>query len=248
MKSSNKPKVMVAYYRVSTNKQSLGLAAQKTMVKNFLKKQTLPVCHFTEKESGKTDTNRPELKKALKYCTQNKACLVVATLSRLSRDLHFITTLQKARVDFKVCDMPEASPLTIQIMGAVAQYEREIISQRTSRALKELKARGVPLGSHHPKVYKALQKKWKKARAKKKQQKTLKNKKRANKVKQKQSPPLTQIQCFDLKIKPILKVLKKQGLSLSHIVRQLNTNKIKTRRDKLWHKTTVHRIIKRTGI
>ena len=38
----------------------------------------------------------------------------------LSRDLHFITSLQKAKIQFICCDMPEATPLTINLMGTLA--------------------------------------------------------------------------------------------------------------------------------
>ena len=148
----------VAYYRVSTSRQTIGLQAQKTMVKAYLKDQWPPIKSFTEKESGKCDKNRPQLQLALEYCQQHKATLVVATLSRLSRDLHFITSLSKSEIDFVCCDMPDATPLTINLMGAIAQYERETVSKRTKRALAELKNRGVELGANNPKVRAGLEK------------------------------------------------------------------------------------------
>ena len=82
-------KQYVAYYRVSTSKQTISLQAQETMVKAYLKDRCPPIKSFTEKESGKCDKNRPQLQMALEYCKQHKATLIVATLSR---DLHFITS------------------------------------------------------------------------------------------------------------------------------------------------------------
>ena len=54
--------------------------------------------------------------------------------------------------------MPDATPLTINLMGAIAQYERETVSKRTKRALAELKNRGVELGANNPKVKAGLEK------------------------------------------------------------------------------------------
>jgi len=45
-------------------------------------------------------------------------------------------------VEFVAVDNPHANKLTIHILAAVAQHEREIISARTSAALKAAKARG----------------------------------------------------------------------------------------------------------
>lgn len=63
--------IFIAYYRVSTKKQSIGLTAQQTMVKNYLKDKYPPTYTFTEKESGKK-SNRPELLKALDLCKKKE--------------------------------------------------------------------------------------------------------------------------------------------------------------------------------
>ena len=232
----------VAYYRVSTQKQSLGIHAQKTMVKQYLKQYWPPSAHFTEKESGKSDKNRPELKKALEYCKKNKATLVVATLSRLSRDLHFITMLQKHKMKFVVCDMPEATPLTIHIMGAIAQYERESISKRTSRALQELKKQGKKLGSKNPKVMKGLKKLWAKRRKLKKESQSI------IKVEKEKILKRTQRELFDEKVFHTIKVLRKDGQSFRLIAEKLNASKIRTRQNGKWHTTSVQRIAQRNSL
>src|SRR5262249_11175912 len=101
---------------------------------------------FTEVESGKRN-QRPELVKALAVCKRQRAKLVIAKLDRLSRNLAFIATLMGSGVEFVAVDNPHANKLTVHILAAVAQHEREMIAQRTKDALQAAKARGVVLGN-----------------------------------------------------------------------------------------------------
>jgi DNA invertase Pin-like site-specific DNA recombinase len=87
---------------------------------------------FTEVESGKRD-DRPELAKALAACRLHRATLVIAKLDRLSRDAHFLLSLQKAGVEFVAADMPDANKMTVGIMAIIAQHEREMISPAPRR-------------------------------------------------------------------------------------------------------------------
>ncbi len=139
----------IVYYRVSTRKQAnsgLGLEAQKTIVKNYLKCTALILKEYIEVETGKS-ANRPELNKALASCKEQNATLIVAKLDRLARNLHFVTSLQTANIDFICCDMPTANRLTIHIIAAIAENEAQLISQRTKQALAEKKKQGVKLGN-----------------------------------------------------------------------------------------------------
>lgn len=145
----NRPRY-VAYYRVSTMKQGqsgLGLDAQKHSVCEFLKQSGGNViAEFVEVESGKR-ADRPEFSKAADYAELSNACLLVAKLDRLSRDLHFITSLQKRGIHFKLCDLPDIDQLTIHVLAAMAEHEARMISIRTTQALAVAKGRGVILGS-----------------------------------------------------------------------------------------------------
>jgi DNA invertase Pin-like site-specific DNA recombinase len=139
----------VAYYRVSTDRQGdsgLGLEAQRAAVARFTHGASL-LSEFQEVESGKRHTNRPQLAAALDTCRRDKATLVIARLDRLARNVHFISGLMESGVDFVAVDMPQANPLTIHILAAVAEHEREAISQRTKAALGAAKQRGTQLGN-----------------------------------------------------------------------------------------------------
>jgi DNA invertase Pin-like site-specific DNA recombinase len=59
----------------------------------------------------------------------------------------FIANLMESGADFVVVDMPQATRLTIHILAAVAEHEREMISKRTKAALVEAKRRGTKLGN-----------------------------------------------------------------------------------------------------
>ena len=72
--------------------------------------------------------------------------LVIAKLDRLARNVAFIANLMESGVEFAAVDMPSANKLTVHILAAVAEHEREMISDRTKAALAAAKVRGVTLG------------------------------------------------------------------------------------------------------
>ena len=113
----------VGLYRVSTAEQGhsgLGLEAQQASVRAFVAAQgwTL-VAEFSDIASGKDD-RRPGFQAALTRCRQLGAVLAA--------------------------DMPGADDLMMRIYAAMAQKERELISERTKAALSAAKARGTRLG------------------------------------------------------------------------------------------------------
>lgn len=140
----------ISYLRVSTAKQGqsgLGLEAQRQSILSYLNGGEWDLVNeYVEVESGKKD-DREQLTQALKQCRLTGATLLIAKLDRLSRDAHFLLTLQKEGAKFTAVDMPDANNLTVGIMALVAQQEREAISQRTKAALQAAKARGVKLGN-----------------------------------------------------------------------------------------------------
>ncbi len=141
-------KSYVAYYRVSTTKQGvsgLGLQAQQDTVKHFIGSNGNLLAEFTEIESGKND-KRNELQKAIDFANSKNAVLIIAKLDRLSRNASFIFQLRDSNVDFTCCDIPDANTMTIGIFALLAQQEREMISERTRKALKAKKENGFVLG------------------------------------------------------------------------------------------------------
>lgn len=140
----------VAYYRTSTNRQNLGIGAQKTMVNNYLNNvEGNLVAEFEEKESGKNDS-RLGLEKAIQACEEYGATLTIAKLDRLSRSVSFLFQLRdrvmKNNIEIKALDLPSFNTMSLGIWATMAQVERENIANRTKLALSELKKSGVKLG------------------------------------------------------------------------------------------------------
>ena len=134
----------VIYLRVSTNKQQisgLGLEAQREICMNYINKSGKEyVTEFKDVESGKSRT-RSGLMQAIDFCKENECELVFAKLDRLARDVEFTFRVINSGVQVHFCDMPTLNTLILGVMASVAQYERELISQRTKAALKAKKER-----------------------------------------------------------------------------------------------------------
>ena len=208
----------IAYYRVSTDRQGrsgLGLDAQKQAVDTFIQGRGELLDSFTEVESGKKN-DRPELTTALASCRTHKAILIIAKLDRLARNVHFISGLIESGVEFIAVDMPEANRLTIHILAAVAEHERDMISQRTKVALQAAKARGKKLGSpapHHGSVI-GVQ--------------VLKDK----------------AEQFRQAMRPIIEGLQAQGITgYRPLAKALNERNIPTANGKKWYAATVKNIL-----
>jgi DNA invertase Pin-like site-specific DNA recombinase len=213
----------IAYYRVSTAQQGrsgLGIEAQKSCVSCYVNGRGKVVAEYTEVESGKVDA-RPELAKAIAHTKRINATLVVGKLDRLSRSVSTIFALRDSGVSFVACDLPEANTLTIGVIAAMAQHEREVISQRTKSALGALKARGVKLGNPQNLTADAIKKG------------------AATRTANALANPANRIAT------ELAMAYKANGMSLSAIARKLNENGHATRRGKTFDSVAVRRLLDR---
>ena len=140
----------ITYLRVSTTRQSLGIDAQRALVKSHIQdQQGEHFAEFIEKESGRkvSDENRPQLHTALQLARNENAILLVAKVDRLARDLHFITALLKEEVPVQVAGHAQMSKIEWHLMGMIAEHEADLISLRTRQALQALRDKGVKLGA-----------------------------------------------------------------------------------------------------
>jgi DNA invertase Pin-like site-specific DNA recombinase len=143
-------KQAVAYYRVSTQRQGksgLGLNAQQTAVKSYCKANGYRLSNEIV-EIKSTRKYQIQLFEALQLCKKSNATLVVARLDRLGRDVEQIARLIKSEVEIVVVDNPHATRFTIHILAAVAEEQRQRISETTKDALGAAKRRGVELGKN----------------------------------------------------------------------------------------------------
>lgn len=142
-------KKYIAYYRVSTKQQGLGLDAQKSIVTNYVQLHDgVIIEEYFEKESGKETINRPELQNALLAHREKDAILIVAKVDRLSRDVADVFHLVKSKQNrIEVVDVDASDTMMLGIFSTLAMKERELISSRTRDALQALKEQGTKLGS-----------------------------------------------------------------------------------------------------
>jgi DNA invertase Pin-like site-specific DNA recombinase len=109
---------------------------------------------FQEKRSGATRDKREAVNAALGFCREGDV-LVITKLDRLARsmfDLQEITkTLDRKGVGFIVLDQnidttTPAGRLTFHLLGAVAEFERDLIAERRNEGIEKAKAKGVKFG------------------------------------------------------------------------------------------------------
>jgi DNA invertase Pin-like site-specific DNA recombinase len=134
--------MLIGYARVSTDDQNLD------MQRDALEKAGCEQI-YTDRVSGTKD-NRPGLTVALSHLRSGDT-LVVWRLDRLGRSLrHLIDTvtgLQERGIGFKsitesIDTTTSGGKLVFHIFGALAEFEREIIRERTQAGLVAARARG----------------------------------------------------------------------------------------------------------
>lgn len=152
---------VVGYIRVSTAEQAasgLGLADQRRVIANECERRgwVLVEIFADEGVTGKSTEDRDGLKAARAAVKSGQATgLIVAKWDRLARKLaDFVDIMATARVEGwnlvaldRDIDLSTSSGrLNANIMASVAEWEGDIIGERTKAALAVLRARGVQLG------------------------------------------------------------------------------------------------------
>jgi DNA invertase Pin-like site-specific DNA recombinase len=125
----------------------VGLESQKKICEDFIHSESgNKIAEFMDVESG-THRDRRGLREAITFCQANKCGLVIAKLDRLCRDVEFCFRVVNTGIDIHFCDMPTINTLLLGVFASVAQYERELTSDRTKKALAVKKAHGCKLGA-----------------------------------------------------------------------------------------------------
>jgi len=151
----------IGYVRVSTEGQAeegVSLEAQRGKLEAWAKLSDfeLVAVHVDAGISGCRADNRPGLQAALDDACEQKAVLVVYSLSRLARStrdaIDIAERLDKAGAD--LCSLSEkidttsaAGKMLFRLMAVLAEFERDQIAERTSTALQHKKAKGELVGS-----------------------------------------------------------------------------------------------------
>ena len=156
----------VGYGRVSSEGQEL-TAQIETL------KESGCVKLFVEKVTGTSTTNRIKLKELLEYVRQGDT-LFVTKIDRLARSIidlnKIVTELNEKGVSVVFLrdnitfgagkDNTSLNKLMFNILGSFAQFERDIIVERTREGRKRAKAAGKhmgPVGQPEKKVIQALE-------------------------------------------------------------------------------------------
>lgn len=133
---------LIGYARVSTHDQNLDLQ------KDALTK--IGCFRIYEEHASGAITDRPELKAVMDYLRAGDT-LVVWKLDRLGRStqhlLHIVTLLESKGIAFKslqenIDTTTSSGKLIFHIFASLAEFERDIIRERTQAGLSAARARG----------------------------------------------------------------------------------------------------------
>jgi DNA invertase Pin-like site-specific DNA recombinase len=129
----------IGYARVSTEDQTLDL--QRDALKQAKCRQV-----YEEQATGK-NTGRPQLETCLKSLREGDT-LVVWRLDRLGRNLAgLVAEFERRKINFeslteKIETVSPAGRLVFHVFAALAEFERNLIRERTVAGLKAARARG----------------------------------------------------------------------------------------------------------
>jgi DNA invertase Pin-like site-specific DNA recombinase len=137
----------VGYARVSTSSQNL---------ENQISQLKISGCEkiFSEKRSGKNEADREQFNIMMDFVREGDV-LFITKLDRLARsviDLHNIAkSLEDKDVDLKVIHQnidttTPAGRLLFTMLGAIAEFERDLINERVKEGIEAAKKKGIQFG------------------------------------------------------------------------------------------------------
>lgn len=137
---------IIGYARVSTEDQNLDM--QRIAIEKFANEKNLELVMYLEKISSRKD--RPELQNALKAATKGDVFVIykLDRLARSTKELYQLTDqLNKNGVEFvSIHDSFDTTTPTGKAMfgmlAVFAEFERDIIQQRTKAGLEVARKRG----------------------------------------------------------------------------------------------------------
>ena len=143
------------YVRVSSKKQDE--TNQLPYLRDIAKNRGFEVYREYSDEASAKDANRPGWKELMQDASEHRFdAILVTKLDRVMRSLVQLNitmnNLQAYNVKLICADIGEIDYTTpmgkvqMQIIGAIAEWEREIIVQRTKEGIEAKRARGVHLG------------------------------------------------------------------------------------------------------
>ena len=147
--------IVAIYVRVSTKRQDE--TNQLPRLREIANNRVYDVFREYSDEASAKDANRPGWKELMKDAAEHRFdAILVTKLDRVMRSLIQLNitmgNLQEYGVKLICADIGEidySSPMgkvQMQIIGAIAEWEREIIVQRTKDGIEAKKAKGVQLG------------------------------------------------------------------------------------------------------
>jgi DNA invertase Pin-like site-specific DNA recombinase len=140
-------RIAAIYARVSTNDQNPEI--QVKQLKTFAKSQNIKIYKIYIDQISGTKDSRPELNNMLIDIRNKKFnCILIWKLDRLGRSLKHLITLSEEfynkKIDLIITTMQvdtgtSHGALLFKIMGAIAEFERELISERVKLGQKNAK-------------------------------------------------------------------------------------------------------------
>jgi DNA invertase Pin-like site-specific DNA recombinase len=154
----------VVYIRVSTAGQAaegVSLDAQRARAEAWAAANgyTVAGTHVDAGLSGGRADNRPALQAALDQVCREGGALVVYSLSRLARSVRDTLTigdrLERAGADLvslseSIDTTSAAGKMIFRMLAVLSEFERDLVSERTTMALAHLRANGRHTGGDAP--------------------------------------------------------------------------------------------------